>query len=315
MAWLELHQSVRDHRKTVALADSLDMPEPHVVGHLTYLWLWAIDNAPEGVLPRSARMIARAAWWTGDADQLVEALLEVGFIDETDDEYRIHDWDAYAGKLIGQRKAHAERQKKYRGQPDTAHAEHVPSTSAPHAEPQNSTEQYTTEPTEQNRTEPGQSRLRATGEPSDEHSPTRFTEFWDAYPKKVGKGAAARAFRAVRWRDIEFADLMASLARQKQCAQWQADGGRFIPNPATWLNQERWSDDPTALDAGRSDHSPPSKGKSASQLFDEARKLRERDEGLRDQGTLRSAEAQLAGEDDRGWPGALVPHAASRPGR
>jgi hypothetical protein len=26
--------------------------------------------------------------------------------------------------------------------------------------------------------------------------------------------------------------------------QWLREGGRFIPNPATWLNQERWGDEP-----------------------------------------------------------------------
>lgn len=76
-----------------------------------------------------------------------------------------------------------------------------------------------------------------------EQKPTRFTEFWQAYPKKVGKGAAAKAFKAVKWREIEFAVLMAALERQKQSGQWREENGRFIPNPATWLNQERWGDE------------------------------------------------------------------------
>ena len=29
----------------------------------------------------------------------------------------------------------------------------------------------------------------------------------------------------------------------KQTEQWKKDNGKFIPYPATWLNQERWTDE------------------------------------------------------------------------
>lgn len=69
-----------------------------------------------------------------------------------------------------------------------------------------------------------------------------FDEFWAEYPKKVGKIAAKKAFeRAIRAASLE--SLLSALRRQKCGSQWTRDGGQYIPNPATWLNQGRWEDE------------------------------------------------------------------------
>ena len=36
--------------------------------------------------------------------------------------------------------------------------------------------------------------------------------------------------------------MIEKLVAYKETEQWQKDKGRFIPHPATWLNQERWQD-------------------------------------------------------------------------
>jgi hypothetical protein len=115
MAWIELHQSVRDHRKIIEFASLLEMPEPHVVGHLAYLWLWALDNAPDGVLPLSKPVIERAAQWQGKPGVFVDALLDCHLLDMASaDRWEIHDWDHYAGKLMDRRAANRERQARHR---------------------------------------------------------------------------------------------------------------------------------------------------------------------------------------------------------
>lgn len=69
-----------------------------------------------------------------------------------------------------------------------------------------------------------------------------FEKFWTFYPKKVGKDAALKAF-AKRKPDEQLLLLMLkAVAKQKTAPGWQKDGGQFIPNPATWLNQGRWQD-------------------------------------------------------------------------
>lgn len=67
-----------------------------------------------------------------------------------------------------------------------------------------------------------------------------FETFWKAYPRKVGKDAARRAFAKVK---VPVETLVAAVEAQKASPQWTKDNGQFIPNPATWLNQGRWEDE------------------------------------------------------------------------
>lgn len=71
--------------------------------------------------------------------------------------------------------------------------------------------------------------------------PSGFAEFWSAYPRKVGKGAAEKAFSKAPING-HLSDVLDALEAQKRSEQWRRDGGQFIPNPATWLNQRRWED-------------------------------------------------------------------------
>ncbi len=71
-----------------------------------------------------------------------------------------------------------------------------------------------------------------------------FDRFWACYPRKVGKGAAKKAFDRVK---VPVESLLVALETQKRSEQWTRDGGRFVPNPSTWLNQERWEDEGTVV--------------------------------------------------------------------
>lgn len=75
-----------------------------------------------------------------------------------------------------------------------------------------------------------------------------FDLFWQAYPKKVGKEAARKAFSRVK---APLESLLTAVERQKCGNQWTTENGRFIPNPATWLNQGRWEDEVAQTPLGR----------------------------------------------------------------
>ena len=67
-----------------------------------------------------------------------------------------------------------------------------------------------------------------------------FDEFWKAYPRKVGKDAA---FKAWDKKKPPLEAVLKALTVQRSCDQWQKEGGQFVPHPATWLNQGRWKDE------------------------------------------------------------------------
>lgn len=73
--------------------------------------------------------------------------------------------------------------------------------------------------------------------------PADFNSFWTAYPRKIGKAAALKAWRKVK---PPLAQALKAISTQKQSDQWRKDGGQYIPNPATWINQGRWEDEPMA---------------------------------------------------------------------
>ena len=65
-----------------------------------------------------------------------------------------------------------------------------------------------------------------------------FDKFWLGYPRKVGKGAAEKAWvKAVQ--STEAQTIIASLGSHKF-----SEDINYIPHPATWLNQRRWEDVP-----------------------------------------------------------------------
>lgn len=70
-----------------------------------------------------------------------------------------------------------------------------------------------------------------------------FDRFWDAYPKKVGKEAAKRAWKRLKEPHEILNQILEALVWQRESEQWLKNNGQFIPNPTTYLNQGRWLDE------------------------------------------------------------------------
>lgn len=67
-----------------------------------------------------------------------------------------------------------------------------------------------------------------------------FLEFWTAYPKKVDRKGSFRAFKNIPKLKEVFPGIMSALEVQKKSRQWTSDNGQYIPNPTTYIHQERW---------------------------------------------------------------------------
>lgn len=79
----------------------------------------------------------------------------------------------------------------------------------------------------------------------------RFPDFWKAYPRRIKKADAKRAWARKKLNAIADKILEHLSARVTSDEQWLAEGGKFIPYPASWLNGDGWDDEYVKVSAGR----------------------------------------------------------------
>lgn len=84
-----------------------------------------------------------------------------------------------------------------------------------------------------------------------------FAEFWSAYPLKKAKATAEKAWAKLKPSADLQASILSAIAAHKLSADWQRDGGQYIPHPTTWLNQRRWEDEVTHARSQRPDQNRP----------------------------------------------------------
>ena len=73
-----------------------------------------------------------------------------------------------------------------------------------------------------------------------------FDTFWEAYGRRGGRKEALAAFvkakKSKTWPGLEV--VLAKVAEWRKSDQWTKDGGQFQPHASTWLNNERWDEEP-----------------------------------------------------------------------
>ena len=79
----------------------------------------------------------------------------------------------------------------------------------------------------------------------------RFEVFWKAYPKRIKRLDAEKAWQKLKVDDALLATILAALEVQKRSPQWNKADKQYIPYPATWLNGHCWEDEvPTGPGGG-----------------------------------------------------------------
>lgn len=156
-----------------------------------------------------------------DADTLTARILAEFESRGLTDSGRISAWEKRQVRREREDKTGAARQRAYR----TRHSQVTPSDASP----------------DQKKPRGEERRVDKTNTPPNplKGEPDGFAEFYDAYPRKEGRARAAKAFAAV---EVPLQTLLMALEAQIQTEQWQKDGGRFVPLPASWLNGKRWED-------------------------------------------------------------------------
>lgn len=70
-----------------------------------------------------------------------------------------------------------------------------------------------------------------------------FNQFWQIYPRRIGKGYARKAFLSAS----KIEDLSIIIQAAEEFAHiMKGTDPQYIPHPSTWLNGERWDDDLSA---------------------------------------------------------------------
>lgn len=109
----------------------------------------------------------------------------------------------------------------------------------------------------------------------------RFDEFWDAYPRKVGKKKARAKFAAA----IKAAgDAQRVIdGAQRLAADPNLPEKRFIPHPTTWLERGGWDDEP--LPARSLPRQVPQR-KTEAEQWDAVRRELQQQREMRNQATI-----------------------------
>ena len=89
-----------------------------------------------------------------------------------------------------------------------------------------------------------------------------FEKFWKIYPKKTDKGKALDAWKKLINRNNgkdrpTWIAIKTAIRAQIKSERWSVPS--YIPNPATWINQNRWLDDPSEMKLFKRDSDQPIK--------------------------------------------------------
>lgn len=101
MAWIESHQSLERHPKTLMLATAMGWDIDVTIGKLHRFWWWCVDYAEDGDLRRhNDECLGAAVGLNGEnATAFVRAMRRAGWLDE-EPYFRIHDWWDYIGRFL-----------------------------------------------------------------------------------------------------------------------------------------------------------------------------------------------------------------------
>jgi hypothetical protein len=188
-------------------------------------WHWVailcIASKNEGALPILDDIAIQLRVTPAKATEIIATLVKAGLLDKTETGFAPHNWNGRQYKSD----VSTDRVKRFRNGKRNVScnvSETPPDTEA-------DTEQ---------KTEKKETRASAL---VDDGWPNDFREqFWKLYPHKIGKPDALAKLERIRKRGVSWVSLMDGLRRY--IASKPVD--RPWCNPATWLNQARWEDQP-----------------------------------------------------------------------
>ena len=248
--WIKFDNSLPEKPETLAITAKMGWDDPDLtVGKLMRLFRWfdqhTTDGNAVGVTPT---LLDRVLGVTG----FTECVATVGWIVVTEDGISLTNFDKHNGATAKSRAQGAKRAATHRGNASSNASSNGGSNADGVTRPSPREEKRRED--KDNTPQPPTGGRQRRSDAGDE--PEGFGEFWSAYPRKVGKDAARKAFAKRKPHPELLAKMLAAVAIQAKSTQWQRDGGQYIPHPSTWLNEGRWNDGEGAAQGGDSESRP-----------------------------------------------------------
>lgn len=101
MAWIESHQELERHPKTLDLINLMGWDLDTTIGKLHRFWWWCVDYAEDGDLRKhnDNRLSAAVGVLPSDSKRFIEAMVQSGWIDR-EPYFRVHEWWEYIGEFL-----------------------------------------------------------------------------------------------------------------------------------------------------------------------------------------------------------------------
>ncbi len=226
--WIKMRVDLDEDPSVIGIAEDLKIEDiDHVIGKLWRLWKWADQQTTDGNAPSVTKSwVDRYLSVTGFASAMVKnGWLTFSTLGESGNDRGliIPKFENHNGKSAKNRAVTAKRVSAFKRSKGNAP---IVTTPLPREE-KNREEKNTKNPPT----------------PQGGFDPTAFDQFWRAYPKKTKKADALKAWKKLK-PDGELIDqILRAVEAHKKSGQWIRDDGQYIPNPATWINGNRWEDE------------------------------------------------------------------------
>ena len=256
--WLKFEKSTLDKPEVFAIADALSIDPDAVIGKLVRVWAWFDSHTVDG---NAARVTPALLNRVSGIDGFIEAMAAEGWAAIDAGGVQLPRFDRHNGETAKQRALTAKRVARSRLSNGNSSATcNDPSVTSALAREEKRREDVEAKATVRSAAPIAPlDGLGIVGEPPIPDSPSgeevprrirsdrkpqtadRFPEFWAAYPVKKGKPVSLKKWKAKGLDAI--ADQIIAHVRmmEREDDQWKRG---FIPHGDTYINGERWTDEP-----------------------------------------------------------------------
>ncbi len=214
--WIKVHRCVMTSEQWAHLTDAEK-------GQLISLWIIAADR--DGHIPSDSQVLRKLAQL--DENPNVKKFIDLGLLEG--------DWLPGGNQVVTSRLPGGDHVVTSR----LPGGDHVVGNLTPQSREEKSREDYIVSTEDSTYSRKSEDDLRN----RDEWRAWFAHDFWPTYPKKRSKAQAQRAIDALKPNAELRSRILQGLASAMQSADWQRDGGQYIPYAATWIRAEGWTDE------------------------------------------------------------------------